>query len=87
MKLITWNVRGINASNKQCILKRFIFKVKAEITIIQETKLDSDGGESFGKCLGSFNWLGIPAVGASGGLGIIWDPRRISLVILKNNRF
>lgn len=86
MKLLSWNVRGINAANKKCILKHCIFKVKAEMTILQETKIDSSAGDSLGKHLGKYNWLGVPAIGASGGLGIIWDLSHISLDIIETKR-
>ncbi|GLJ56099.1 hypothetical protein SUGI_1204380 [Cryptomeria japonica] len=37
-------------------------------TPAEETKLDSVGGDQFGNRLGKFNWTGVPAEGASGGL-------------------
>lgn len=41
MKLLTWNVRGLNAPYKQCIFKQCIAKYNLELFLIQETKLNN----------------------------------------------
>ncbi|GLJ41464.1 hypothetical protein SUGI_0858130 [Cryptomeria japonica] len=71
MKVLTWNVRGLNAPNKKRILKHCILASKPELTLIQETTLNQFEIGVFKKKLGHIEWEVIPAVGASGGLGII----------------
>jgi exonuclease III len=38
MKIQTWNIRGLNAKNKQAILRERIKKNQPYILILQETK-------------------------------------------------
>ncbi|XP_057829570.1 uncharacterized protein LOC131040632 [Cryptomeria japonica] len=75
MKVITWNVRGINAPNKQRILKHYLPSLEGDIMLIQKTKLDEEGYKSLKKKVGIWEVVGVPSSGASGGLGVLWDPR------------
>lgn len=52
MKLITWNVRGLNAPNKQRIFKRCIAKFNPEVFLIHETKLNNIELTNLNKKLG-----------------------------------
>jgi exonuclease III len=42
MKLISWNVCGLNAPSKHRMLKKRITQEKVEIVMIQETKCDRE---------------------------------------------
>ena len=79
MHILTWNVRGLNTPNKQRLLKYCNTNTKADIIILQETKLNSEEMNKFKR---SFGWREIkdsPTKGTSGGLAIIWDPRNVSI--------
>lgn len=85
MKLLTWNVRGLNAPNKQCIFKCCIAKFNPEIFLIQETKLNNTEMTNLNKKLGIREIEGQTACGASGGFAIIWDPRLISFKLISKS--
>ena len=42
MKILTWNVRGINASDKQYRVKHKLDSLSMDIILLQETKLSDD---------------------------------------------
>lgn len=39
LKLLSWNVRGVNDSSKRKIIKAFIRNQKVDLLCIQETKI------------------------------------------------
>lgn len=80
MKLISWNLRGLNGPGKLRILKNMIKMEKPQICFLQETKCNSSTLES----ILSKAWLGcqmvaVDASGASGGLAIAWNTRALTL--------
>ena len=77
MKIVSWNVRGINASDKRGRIHQFLESTKADIVLLQETKLSQ---ETFQKSLAKWpRWYSIhsPSMGASGGLSVLWNPLTI----------
>jgi exonuclease III len=75
MKLISWNVRGLNAPSKHKMLKKRINQEKAEVVLIQETKCDKVTMIRITKKI----WKNcevevVDSEGALGGLVILWDP-------------
>eukprot|EP00253_Pinus_taeda_P017518 PITA_17518 len=79
MKLISWNIRGINSKGKMRYLKERIQKEQFDILIIQETKVTR---ERF-KEIANENWplvdcMALDARDSAGGPGILWDPRSIA---------
>jgi len=42
VKIITWNVRGLNQANKRCVIKNLIHEWKADVYCFQETKIEGD---------------------------------------------
>lgn len=85
MKVTSWNARGLNAPNKRRLLKQHLKKINSEIILIQETKLNRIEGDKISKTLGLWDSIFTEAIGASGGLGIIWNPKKFSLTYLGNN--
>lgn len=87
MKITTWNVRGLNAPSKKRILKQNLNKFESDIILLQETKLNKSEGINLGKKPSNWSCSMHEFVGASRGLGFIWNHRKISLDILtsKNN--
>ena len=86
MKIISWNIRGLNKPHKQDILKNMIRDNRLDILVIQETKMLKDKVESLpmfksGKIIGS------DSIGASGGLVVFWSNRWIQGEIIFHNSF
>ena len=77
MKILTWNVRGINASDKQHRVKQQIDSLSADIILLQETKLSTDTYNKTVSNWSSWNLAHSPGTGASGGLTILWNPKTI----------
>lgn len=83
MKIIMWNVRGLNAPNKQHILKHCISDSKPDLMLIQEKKMNASEISLFEQKLGARQLKHSPAIGALGGLAIIWDYRTLSFTPLE----
>lgn len=86
MKITTWNARGLNAPRKKCILKQNLKHFESEIIILQETKLNKEECIKLEKKIGSWNFYLHESRGALGGLGMIWNPRKVILNILISNQ-
>ena len=82
MKITTWNARGLNAPCKKRLVKLNLKSFDSDIILIQETKLNKDDAIKLDKMLGLWSSLFQEYVGASGGLGIFWNPRKVSLCCL-----
>ena len=87
MRITSWNARGLNAPSKKRLFKQHLKSFNSEIILIQETKLNKVEGDKFNKMLGVWKSIFIEAIGASGGLGIVWNPRKVSLnyLVSKDN--
>ena len=74
MKLISWNIRGLNGPKKNRILKNIIMREKPQVLFLQETKCNSIALARMAAKVwpGSIN-IAVDADGASGGLAIVWD--------------
>ena len=79
MKLTTWNARGLNAPSKKRLLKHNLNAFNSDIILIQETKLSKIEIDKFSKRLGIWRSIFQESRGASGGLGLIWDPRKVDV--------
>lgn len=42
LKLVSWNVRGLNARDKRRLVKSLVMDWKADIICLQETKLERE---------------------------------------------
>jgi exonuclease III len=80
MKIITWNIRGLNGRSKQRILTDCIKEEILDIIMLQETKCAGMEAEHiFQRIWKDCSYFYMDAVGASGGLAIIWNPSHIVL--------
>eukprot|EP00253_Pinus_taeda_P009705 PITA_09705 len=87
MKLISWNIRGLNGPRKGRILKNMLKQEKPSILFLQEMKCNSTVLER----IAAKAWPGglvtaVDAHGASGGLAILWDARLIHLSNIQANK-
>ena len=82
MKIISWNVKGLNASDKRQRIRQVIDSLQADIILLQETKLTQD---NFDKIIGSWKkWRAYhkQGLGAFGGLAIFWNPLTVNSQLL-----
>lgn len=80
MKLISWNVRGLNSPSKHRMIKNLIQQEKPSIFFLQETKSSNTAIEKVrNKIWAGSSALSVDASGASGGLAILWNPKTLSL--------
>lgn len=78
MKIISWNIRGLNNPHKKDMVRNMIRANKSDIVLLQENKMPKYKVESLfffsnGKILGG------DADGASGGMSFIWNSKNIQL--------
>ena len=74
MKLMSWNVRGMNSVLKQAVMKGVFCCFKEECLFIQETKMEEIDDQIIRSICpwSSFQFVTSPSVGASGGILLVW---------------
>lgn len=87
MKLLSWNVRGINAPDKWCLIKCQIDDTKADIWLLQETKWSKAETAAKMRVWKQWNGLFRQLDGASGGLGIIWNPMNVKISLVGEDKY
>ena len=89
LKLFSWNVRGANNPIKRNVIRKFIRSQIVDLVCLQETKIQemsSDCARSFG--VGRFfDWKVAEAGGATGGILLFWDKRKLDLVEVETGLF
>ena len=82
IKILSWNVRDVNDPDKRRVIKSFLRSNRVDLVCLQETKVQQMNNvmaRSIG--VGRFlNWRALNAEGSAGGILLLWDKRRISLV-------
>eukprot|EP00253_Pinus_taeda_P035953 PITA_35953 len=80
MKLVSWNVRGLNSPIKLRMLKHMIKEEKPQMCFLQETKCNSSTLDSIlSKAWPGCRAAAVDASGASGGLAIAWNTQAIAI--------
>jgi len=80
MKLISWNLRGLNGPGKLRMLKNMVRMEKPQICFFQETKCNSTTLERIlSKAWPGCQSVVVDASGASGGLAIAWNSQALTL--------
>jgi exonuclease III len=80
MKIITWNIRGLNDRSKQRILRDCIKEESPDILMLQEMKCAGMEAETiFQRIWKGCNYIQTDSSGASGGLAILWNPNHTIL--------
>ena len=77
LKIVSWNVRGLNEQEKQLQVSNLIRKWKADIVCLQETKMELINRGVICSLWGGqhVDWLYLGSMGASGGVLLMWDNR------------
>ena len=75
LRLLSWNVRGLNNPKKMEVCKNLLKEWRCDIVCLQETKLSSLNSTLVRSLWGSpfIDWAVLDAVQTSGGVLLIWD--------------
>ena len=89
LKIMLWNVGGVNNRDKRKVLKAFIRSRKVDIVCLQETKIQNMSvGIVRSLGVGRFlDWGTVDAEGSAGGILVFWDKRVVELVDMKTRIF
>ncbi|KAL4187460.1 hypothetical protein AMTRI_Chr09g19110 [Amborella trichopoda] len=81
MKILIWNVRGLGQSSKKSVVKDLTSKLCPTVLALLETKLPKPNLQLIRQVWGRrpSQWVSLPANGASGGIGVVWDPSDFTL--------
>jgi hypothetical protein len=77
VKIISWNVRGMNELDKRLRIKNLLKGWKADVVCLQETKLGLISSRVVRSLWGGqyVDWVFLGSNGASGGILLMWDRR------------
>ena len=77
LKIISWNVRGLNDSRKCLIVKNLLREWKCDVICLQETKLTGLDRQTVGNLWSCpfVDWVALDAVQTAGGILLMWDRR------------
>jgi exonuclease III len=80
MKIISWNIRGLNGRSKQKMLRYLIFAEKPDIVLLQETKCTTeDIDRILPYCWKQGEANSTEAIGTTRGLAILWNTNSLLL--------
>ena len=82
LKILSWNVRGLNEKEKRIKVRNFLRSWRADIVFLQETKLEWVT-RGIVRSIWSFpyiDWLYLGSEGAFGGILLMWDRRVVEKI-------
>ena len=85
LRILSWNVRGANDSNKRMVLKSFIKSQKVDLICLPETKIQKTSIRVV-RNLGTgrfLEWGAANARGVTRGILVFWDNRVLELVSME----
>ncbi|RVW27451.1 Transposon TX1 uncharacterized 149 kDa protein [Vitis vinifera] len=89
VRLLSWNVRGVNDRSKRKVIKSVIRSQKVDLFCIQETKMQVMSEEVV-RSLGPgrhLDWKALNAMGTTRGVLICWDKRSLDLLGVEEGQF
>ena len=87
MKVITWNIRGLNNPRKQGNLKNRVNMEQPYICFIQDTKCNMDIMEIISKKYwNKYKFLTIESQNTVGGILTLWNPQSVNLLSVEATR-
>ena len=89
IKILSWNVRGANNSDKRKVIKSVIKSNKVDVVCLQETKI-KDMSTRLVRSLGvgrHLDWRAINSRKAVGGVLVFWDNRVVELLEVEKGMF
>ncbi|RVX23130.1 Transposon TX1 uncharacterized 149 kDa protein [Vitis vinifera] len=89
LRILSWNVRGVNDRLKRKIIKSVIRSQKVDLFCLQETKVQVMSDEMV-RSLGPgrfLDWKLLNAKGTAGGVIICWDKRSLEILGVEEGQF
>jgi exonuclease III len=88
-RILCWNVRGINADNRQRQVRSKIEEGECDIICLQETKCEQFDWRAIRKfCPKRFDCFACaPSVGASGGILVLWNSAIFSGLLVQTEKY
>ena len=82
VKILSWNVRGVNDPEKRKVVKNFIRSQRVDFVCLQETKIQGMNKALVHSIIVGrlLDWKSLDAEGTVGGILLSWDKRRLSLM-------
>ena len=82
LRILSWNVRGLNNSRKREVVKNFLRDWKGDVICLQETKLDLVDQKIIRSLWGNMyvGWEALNAVHTAGGIILMWDKRMLEKI-------
>ena len=82
LKMLSWNVRGLNNPHKRDVVKNLLREWKCDTVCFQESKLDSTSSSLVKSLWGSpfVDWGALDAIHTAGGVILMWDKRVVERV-------
>ena len=77
LKILSWNVRGLNDCWKRLIVKNLLPEWKCDVICLQETKLTGMDRQMVGNLWSCpfVDWVALDVVQTAGGVLLMWDRR------------
>ena len=77
LKILSWNVRGLNNPRKQEVVKNMLRNWKGDVVCLQETKLATVDLVTIRSIWGNMyvGWEVLNAVNSAGGILLMWNKR------------
>ena len=77
LKILSWNVRGLNDCQKRSIVKNLLREWKCDVICLQETKLFGLDRQMVGSLWSCpfVDWVALDAIQTTGGVLLMWDSR------------
>ena len=81
MKIITWNIRGLNCTHKLDVVLNFVTEQKPDFLLLQETKMEKEKAKQI-KYFKDYCLKASYLEGASGGTLMLWKKNYYSGTVL-----
>ena len=77
LKIISWNVRGLNDSRKRLIVKNLLCEWKCDVICLQETKVAGFDRQMVGNLWSCpfVDWVALDTAQTADGILLMWDRR------------
>lgn len=85
MILLSYNVRGLNPSNKAYLIKDQISRIVLYIVFLEETIFSMIDTDKLIKSWQNWSYFIVPSIGALGGVGILLRHKKFEIQLLSTN--